>query len=41
MAEALAEALRICAEEEFPLVVPPRIDRPNPWWGGRMHKRHR
>ena len=44
MAEPLAEAQRICTEEQFSLVVPPRADRENPMLGRShapaRHKRH-
>lgn len=46
LAEALREARQICAEDEYSLVVPPRVDRDNPLLkkpaprAPARHKRH-
>jgi hypothetical protein len=43
MSDALQEARRIAAEENYELTVPPRVDRPNALLmvaDARRHKRH-
>jgi hypothetical protein len=32
LAEAFEELRHICEEEDYTLEIPPRQERPNPWW---------
>ena len=41
LAEALAALQQACAEERYELVVPPRVDRPNPMATADARKRRK